>query len=138
MNRTMRLGSWMLAAILGVVWSAAAESKDKVPDNWPTNPYWTTSAPPNGPGHKLGKYDELLKTVPKERIGIKVNRFADMGTFAVSDVLKFNVCGGDKEGRLAINNKGQDSHALNKATLEWRDETGEKVLETKAIEGECG
>jgi len=137
----MRTILFPLAALLAA--AACWGGGQSVPPNWPINPYWTDSPPPDGPGHKVQSFAELLqKAGVKENIGIKVSIAAwdtgEIGTFTVGDEIKVGACIGDKKSRYAFNHKGGFGGGLDKAMLVWMDETGAKELKTAPLDGGCG
>jgi len=144
-----RRGSQAFAwAVIGLAFMVAvparAAGKAAAPPNWPSNPYWTSSPPPRGPGHKVKNFAELLKrSGSKENIGIKVLGCQDwksglLGTFEVGDEMHFATCIGTKDAPWAFNHKSGNGGGVNKATLIWMDETGQKALKTETLNGGCG
>ena len=109
------------------------------PENWPTNPYWVHSSPPNGPGHKI-QVEGLLAKVDKQNLGIKVNidkpESGFLGIHEVGDELTWRVVMGDMKSRLSLNHKGGAGSFS--ARLFWNDDDGKTVMQTAQIDPGCG
>ena len=128
----LRPGTLLLSSLFAASLFAA-------PDNWPTNPYWVHSPPPNGPGHKI-QIDGLLAKVDKQSLGIKVNidkpSAGRLGTYAVGDQLSWRVVMGDMKSRLSLNHKGNAGSFS--AKVYWLGEDGKSVMRTAQVKPGCG